>query len=126
FRTFWSSWEEAVNLLGTREVIAANVWEPVIRALLGQGKKVSYAYTKEGFNKWMGAFWIPPHSKDNLDVYKALNYFLGGQYAAHIAALRGYATARPDLATSYVNAHPSEFKKADRAYVLQKNHEIQV
>jgi putative spermidine/putrescine transport system substrate-binding protein len=126
FRTFWSSWEQAVNLLGTREVIVANVWEPVIRALLAQGKKVAYAYTKEGYNKWMGAFWIPPDSKDNPDVYKALNYFLGGDYAAHVAALRGYATGRPDLAVAYVHAHPSEFKKADRDYILQKNHEIQV
>jgi spermidine/putrescine-binding protein len=126
FRTFWSSWEQAVNLLGTREVIVANVWEPVVRALLAQGKKVDYAYTKEGYNKWMGAFWIPPHSKDNPDIYKALNFFLGGEYAAHAAALRGYATARPDLAVSYVHDHPTAFKKADRDYILQKNKEIQI
>lgn len=125
FRTFWTSWEESVNLLGTREVIAANVWEPVSRALIAQGKKVAYAYTKEGYNKWMGAFWIPSHSKDNPQVYKALDYFLGGEYGAHIAALRGYATARPDLAVKYVKENPSAFKPADRAYILQKNKEVQ-
>jgi putative spermidine/putrescine transport system substrate-binding protein len=123
FRTFWTSWEQAVSLLGTREVIAANVWEPVIRALLAQGKKVSYAYTKEGYNKWMGAFWIPKHSADNPAVYRALNYFLGGEYGANIAALRGYATGRPDLARAYVRSHPGAFKKRDRAYILQKYQE---
>src|SRR5579885_3648598 len=120
FRTFWTSWEEAVSLLGNREVIAANVWEPVVRALIAQGKKVDYAYAKEGYNKWMGAFWVPKHSAGDANTYKALDYFLGGQYAARIAALRGYATGRPDLGIAYLNAHKSEFKPADRAYVLQK------
>ncbi len=124
FRTFWTSWEEAVNLLGTREVIVANVWEPVVRALLAQGKRVDYAYTKEGYNKWMGAFWIPRHSADNSEVYKALNYFLGGQYAARIAALRGYATGRPDLAKAYMRSHGGEFKKGDRAYIVQKYNQV--
>lgn len=120
FRTFWTSWQEAVSLLGNREVIAANVWEPVVRALIDQGKKVDYAYAKEGYNKWMGAFWVPKHSVGNANIYKTLNYFLGGQYAAQIAALRGYATGRPDLGIAYVKAHPSDFKPADRAYALQK------
>lgn len=120
FRTFWTSWEEAISLLGNREVIVANVWEPVIRALLAQGKKVEYAYSKEGYNKWMGAFWVPSHSANNPQIYDALNYFLGGQYAAQIAAEQGYATGRPDLGIAYVKAHPSQFKPADRTYVLQK------
>lgn len=126
FRTLWTSWEQAVNLLGTREVIAGNFWEPVVRALIAQGKKVAYAYTKEGYNKWMGGFWIPSHSKDNPAIYSALNFFLGGQYGANIAALRGYATGRPDLAAAYVRDHPSAFKPADKQYILQKYREIQV
>jgi spermidine/putrescine-binding protein len=129
FRAFWTSWEESVNLLGTREVLATNCWEPAIRALKQEGKPVDYAWTKEGYNRWMSGFWIPRGAvKQGIlpDVYRAVDYFLGGQYGAHVAALRGYATGRPDLAAQYVRQHPNEFSKGDRAYILQKYQEIRV
>lgn len=101
FRSFWGTWEEAVGLMSNREVVIENCWEPVVHELRGQGKDVRYAYTKEGYLKWMIGAYIPAQAKDRgtLDKsYRALNWFLGGEYAAKIAITRGYLTGRMDLA----------------------------
>jgi spermidine/putrescine-binding protein len=113
FRALWSSWEESVDLLGNREVVVSNVWEPVIKELERQGKVVKYARAIEGYNKWMVGGWLPAELEERgtlSDVYLALNYFLGGYYGMRIAALRGYATGRPDLALQYAkdNDAPQE------------------
>lgn len=116
FRALWSSWEEAVDLMAKREVIAENCWEPVVLELRKQGKNVQYAWTKEGYNKWVIAAWILKGAQDhqNMDaVYAVLDGLLGGYYGAQIGITRGYATGRPDLAVQYVKDHPAEFKSED-------------
>lgn len=107
FRTLWSTWEEAVGLMASREVIIENCWEPVVHELRGQGKDVQYAYTKEGYLKWMIGAYIPAQAKDRGTLeksYRALNWFLGGEYGAQIAISRGYLTGRMDLAIEYAKA----------------------
>ena len=104
FRAFWATYEEQVSLFVNREVDAALCWEPGVKDAQKQGADVVYADAKEGYAKWMIAGFIPTQVKErgNLaNVYKALNWFLGGAYAAEIAGLRGYGTARPDLGLQY-------------------------
>jgi len=128
FRALWSSWEEAVNMLGTREVVAMSTWEPVVVALRDKGKQVVYSTAREGYNKWMLGWWLPRGAEKNnrLDaVYKALEFFNGGWYAAHMAIERGYATGRPDLGLAYVNAHPKDFTANQKQAVFQKYREVQ-
>ena len=81
---------------------------PGVKDAQRQGADVEYATTHEGYAKWMIAGFIPTQVKDRgniANVYKALDWFLGGAYAAEIAGLRGYATARPDLALEYAAAN---------------------
>ena len=69
-----------------------------------QGAAVEYAWTIEGYDKWMINAFIPKQAEQrgNLDqIYAALNWFLGGAYAANIAKLRGYVTPRSDLGVAY-------------------------
>ena len=108
FRTFWSTYEEQVSLFVNREVDAALCWEPGVKDAQRQGADVVYANGIEGYSKWMIAAFIPTQVKERgniANVYKALNWFLGGAYSAQIAGLRGYATARPDLALEYASAN---------------------
>lgn len=106
FRTLYSSFEDQVQLLVTKEVDVINCWEPAVRNAnekLG-GSPIEYAYTKEGYYKWGHAGYIASQVKKRggLDnVYKVLNYFLGGQYHAFQAIQRGYGGPNMDLAVKY-------------------------
>ena len=108
FRVFWATYEEQVALFVNREVRAQMCWEPGVKDARRQGADVEYATTHEGYAKWMIAGFIPAQVKErgNIEnIHKALNWFLSGAYAAEIALLRGYGTARPDLALEYAKEH---------------------
>jgi spermidine/putrescine-binding protein len=106
FKTLISSFEEQVQLLTSREVDIANCWEPATREAnkkLGDGA-VRYAYTVEGYTKWGQAAYITTQAtkRGNLsNIYKTLNYFLGGEYRAYQAKDRGYGGPNMDLGVQY-------------------------
>ena len=107
FRTFWVTYDEQVSLLVNQEVAAETAWEPAALEARAQGVPVEYAWTIEGYDKWMINAFIPAEAKDrgNLDqIYTALNWFMGGASAAQIAELRGYVTPRSDLGKAYAEA----------------------
>ena len=95
FRTMWSTWEESIDLLASKEVIVVNCWEPAVLEVRKKGHDVRYASTIEGYNKWMICAYVPTQAleRSGPEIAKALEGFLGGAYAAKIAVLRGYATA---------------------------------
>lgn len=103
FRAFWHSYEESVDLLGNREVIAQQCWEPVVKQLQREGKAVEYANTTEGYSKWMIGAYLPAQAEgERLErAYKAIDWFLGGQYGAQIAVNQGYATANPNASLKF-------------------------
>jgi len=106
FRTLHSAFEEQVQLLTNREVDIINCWEPATREAnlkLGAGT-VRYAYTVEGYFKWGHGAYVAKQVADrgNINnVYKVLNYFLGGEYRAYQARDRGYAGPNMDLGVEY-------------------------
>lgn len=107
FRALWSTWNESIDLMANGEVIVQNCWEPAVKALQSQGHDVRYAYTVEGYNKWMLAAYIPSQvaERDDLEkVYRAIDGFLGGAYGAQIAVVRGYATGNPHLSLEYAKS----------------------
>ena len=103
FRAFWHSYEESVDLLGNREVIAQQCWEPVVKQLQREGKAVEYANTTEGYSKWMIGAYLPSQADgERLErAYTAIDWFLGGQYGAQIAVNQGYATANPNASLRF-------------------------
>jgi spermidine/putrescine-binding protein len=126
FRALWRSFDESVEMLGSKEVIVSNVWEPAVKQLKKAGKNVKYAYTVEGYNKWLIGAYVASQVKDRGTedlVYKALGGLLGGAYSARIAVLRGYATGRPELGLEYAKAHdfPAEDIAAIEANIEKVN-----
>lgn len=110
FRTLYSSFEDQVQLLVTKEVDVINCWEPAVKnANIKLGPNtVEYAYTKEGYYKWGHGGYIASQAKQrgSLDnIYRILNYFLGGQYHAYQAIQRGYGGPNMDLAVKYAQDH---------------------
>ncbi|MDX5360813.1 MAG: extracellular solute-binding protein [Alphaproteobacteria bacterium] len=121
FRVIWSSFEQAVNLLTSKEVHVMDCWEPMVFVAKSQGTNAKYAAPKEGYLLWAMAAYIvnnPNMSEADLDAtYKLLDFMLGGWYGAKITLMRGYMTN--PLAAEYAKAHPDEFSAEEAARVAE-------
>jgi spermidine/putrescine-binding protein len=125
FRVLWSSFEESIDLLGSKEVYVINCWKPAVVELNTRGLPVHWAYTKEGYYKWGVGGYIPSQvaKRGTLDdAYRAMNYFLDGAYGANIAIFRGHGTANFDLSLKY--ARDNNWKEEDIQKILGIKEEI--
>lgn len=122
FRSLYKSYDEQVQLLENREVLAMSCWEPAAREAQAKGLDVALAYTIEGYDKWSQNLMIPVQAKDRGAVDKAMTFidwYMGGAYAAEKSALEGYLTPRADLGLAYAQEHrwPAEKIAAIQATV---------
>ena len=121
FRVIWSSFEQAVNLITSKEVYVIDCWEPMVFAAKGKGVDAVYADPKEGYLLWAMAAYLVKNPKRSADETKAsyqlLDFMLGGWYGAKITNLRGYMT-NPQAPT-YAKAHADEFPAAEAQKVEQ-------
>jgi putative spermidine/putrescine transport system substrate-binding protein len=119
FRVIWSSFEQAVNLLTSKEVHVMDCWEPMVFVARDQGTNAVYASPKEGYLLWAMAAYVvnnPQISEEDLEAtYELLDFMLGGWYGAKIALMRGYMT-NPQ-AVDYAKSHPDEFTPEEAARV---------
>jgi putative spermidine/putrescine transport system substrate-binding protein len=114
FKAFWSTFNESVNLLASKEVVIESMWSPAVALLVAQGVNCRYAFPKEGMRGWCSAQGIPKHvtGEKLAAAYAYLNWmyegFLGalimrqGYYIANgrdlprwLASDRAKSTARP-------------------------------
>jgi putative spermidine/putrescine transport system substrate-binding protein len=121
FRVIWNSFEQAVNLITSKEVYVIDCWEPMVFVAKSKGIDAVYADPKEGYLLWAMAAYIvknPNRSEEQtVASYALLDFMLGGWYGAKITGLRGYMT-NPQ-APDYAKANPSEFSAADAEKVGQ-------
>lgn len=96
FRVMWSSFEQAVNLLVSKEVHVIDCWEPMVMAANAQGANVRYASPKEGYLLWaMAAYLVNDPNRteeERAAAYDLLNFMLGPWYGATITGMQGYLT----------------------------------
>src|SRR6266446_7900374 len=52
FRTFWSGWEQGLQLVANQEVWVMTGWEPIVYAARTRGVDCYYAAPKEGYEAW--------------------------------------------------------------------------
>lgn len=121
FRVIWSSFEQAVNLLVSKEVYVMDCWEPMVFVARDKGVNARYAAPEEGYLLWAMAAYIvndPDRSQQETQaVYDLLDFMLGPWYGAKITLLRGYMT-NPQ-APGYAAGHPSEFSETEAARIRE-------
>jgi putative spermidine/putrescine transport system substrate-binding protein len=61
FRAFWSTFNESVNLMSSKQVVIESMWSPAVALLTAQGVNVRYAYPPEGMRGWSGLQVVPKH-----------------------------------------------------------------
>jgi putative spermidine/putrescine transport system substrate-binding protein len=99
FRAFWSTFNESVNLMASKEVVIESMWSPAVALLVAQGVNCRYAYPKEGMRGWCSAQGIPKHvTGDKLDAaYRYLNWMYEGFLGALIMRQGYYIANGQDL-----------------------------
>jgi putative spermidine/putrescine transport system substrate-binding protein len=99
FRAFWSTFNESVNLMASKEVVIESMWSPAVAQLVAQGVNCRYAYPKEGMRGWCSAQGIPKHVKgEKLQaVYNYLNWMYDGFLGALIMRQGYYIANGRDL-----------------------------
>jgi spermidine/putrescine transport system substrate-binding protein len=90
FRTLWTQFGEAVNLMSSGEVVAMYGWMPMRAALQKNGVKVTNAWPKEGLLLWNQAAFIPKESPHAEATEKVVNAMLSPEFGVALAKESNY------------------------------------
>ena len=103
FRSFWSSFDQSVNLMASGEVVIESMWSPAVTAVRSRGIPCTYQPLKEGFRGWGYTLGVMKHvSGLKLDCFhEYLNWYTGGFEGAFIAR-EGYYSAQPENARKFM------------------------
>ena len=52
FRSFWSTFDQSVNLMASGEVVIQSMWSPAVTAVRSRGIDCYYVPLKEGYRGW--------------------------------------------------------------------------
>jgi putative spermidine/putrescine transport system substrate-binding protein len=105
FRAFWSTFNESVNLMSSKQVVIESMWSPAVALLIAQGVNVRYAFPTEGMRGWCSCQAIPAHvTGEKLDaVYNYLNWMYDGFLGALIMR-QGYYIANGSKLPAWINS----------------------
>ena len=109
FRAFWSTFNESVNLMASKEVVIESMWSPAVALLVAQGVNCRYAFPKEGMRGWCSAQGIPKHvTGEKLDAaYAYLNWMYEG-YLGALIMRQGYYIANGKRPADVAELQPGE------------------
>lgn len=111
FRTFWSGWEQGVQLVANQEVYVMTGWEPIVYAARQRGINAYYAVPKEGYEGWGNNTVLLKGAVDrglSETAHTFANALLAGYYGCKLGELRGYVVPT-DNNVAYAAAHPDAF-----------------
>jgi putative spermidine/putrescine transport system substrate-binding protein len=103
FRSFWTSFDQSVNLMASGEVLIQSMWSPAVAAVRSRGVACTYQPLKEGFRGWGYTLGAMKHLTGlKLDCfYEYLNWYTSGFEGAFIAR-QGYYAAQPENARKFL------------------------
>lgn len=104
FRTFWTSIDQAAELMASGEVAIASMWTPSLTALWARGTNVQYAAPKEGYRGWHGCMAVSVNARGAvLDAaYDYMNWWLSGWPGA-VMARQGFYIAAQEAVTEHLS-----------------------
>ncbi|MGE0226270.1 MAG: PotD/PotF family extracellular solute-binding protein [Acetobacteraceae bacterium] len=108
FRSFWTTFDQSVNLMASGEVVIQSMWSPAVAAVRSRGIACTYQPLKEGFRGWGYTLGVMKHltglKRDCF--YEYMNWYTSGFEGAFIAR-QGYYTAQPENARKFLT--PAEW-----------------
>ena len=108
FRSFWTSFDQSVNLMASGEVVIQSMWSPAVAAVRSRGIACTFQPLKEGYRGWGYMLGAMKHLDGlKLDCFNEyMNWYTGGFQGAFIAR-QGYYSAQPENARKYLT--PAEW-----------------
>jgi len=103
FRSFWSSFDQSVNLMASGEVVIQSMWSPAVAAVRSRGIPCVFQPLKEGYRGWAYTMGVMKHV-DGLKLdcfYEYMNWYTSGFEGAFIAR-QGYYSAQPENTRKYL------------------------
>jgi putative spermidine/putrescine transport system substrate-binding protein len=103
FRSFWSTFDQSVNLMASGEVVIQSMWSPAVTAVKTRGVPCVYQPLKEGFRGW-GYTMAPMKHLAGLKLdcfYEYMNWYTSGFQGAFIAR-EGYYSSVPENAKKFL------------------------
>ena len=61
FRSFWTSFDQSVNLMASGEVVIQSMWSPAVAAVRSRGIACTYQPLKEGYRGWGYTLGVMKH-----------------------------------------------------------------
>jgi len=103
FRSFWTSFDQSVNLMASGEVVIQSMWSPAVTAVRTRGIPCVFQPLKEGYRGWGYTFGVMKHlSGLKLDcALEYANWYASGFQGAFIAR-QGYYSAQPETAKTHL------------------------
>jgi putative spermidine/putrescine transport system substrate-binding protein len=103
FRSFWTTFDQSVNLMASGEVVIQSMWSPAVTAVKSRGIPVVYQPLREGFRGW-GYTLAPMKHLSGLKLdafYEYMNWYTSGFQGAFIAR-QGYYSSIPENAKKFL------------------------
>jgi putative spermidine/putrescine transport system substrate-binding protein len=110
FRSFWSSFDQSVNLMASGEVVIQSMWSPAVAAVRSRGIACTFQPLKEGYRGWGYTLGLMKHV-DGLKLdcfYEYMNWYSAG-FPGSFIAREGYYSAQPDTARKYLTANEAGY-----------------
>ncbi|HVY13677.1 MAG TPA: extracellular solute-binding protein [Rhodopila sp.] len=103
FRSFWSSFDQSVNLMASGEVVIQSMWSPAVAAVRSRGIPCTFQPLKEGYRGWAYTLGVMKHVTGmKLDAFhEYMNWYASGFEGSFIAR-EGYYSAQPDNARKFL------------------------
>jgi len=109
FRSFWTTFNESVNLMSSKEVVIESMWSPAVALLAAQGFPIRFAAPPEGYRGWSGSLSVSKNvtDPDKLQAaYDYINWWHSGEPGA-IMMRQGYYNAVQGTSKKFVD--PGEY-----------------
>src|SRR5258705_8246445 len=104
FRSFWSSFDQSVNLMASGEVVIQSMWSPAVTAVKARGIPCVFQPLQEGYRGW-GYTLAPMKHLAGLKLdcfYEYMNWYTSGFQGAFIAR-QGYYSSVPEHAKKFLS-----------------------
>jgi putative spermidine/putrescine transport system substrate-binding protein len=103
FRSFWSTFDQSVNLMASGEVVIQSMIAPAVTAVRSRGIPCTFQPLQEGYRGWAYSFGVMKHVTGlKLDCfYEYMNWYTSGFQGAFIAR-EGYYSAQPENARKFL------------------------
>ena len=103
FRSFWSTFDQSVNLMASGEVVIQSMWSPAVTAVKSRGIPCVFQPLQEGYRGW-GYTLAPMKHLAGLKLdcfYEYMNWYTSGFQGAFIAR-EGYYSSVPENARKFL------------------------